>query len=150
MKLLRETIRRLIAENQQDLDTIVMQFREELEENWDWSGDRGCFRGMCSSISGELVERLKENGIEAHRVNGRYLDPSEDYEPDMSQWDQEDIWQYNEDIEYGEIPSANHWWVEANGKILDVTADQFHPGEEEYYRVVISPVESSMNYGAAK
>ena len=139
MKHLRQYIRQILFENRQDLEMIVSQFRDELESEWDWEGDKGCFKGGCSTISSELVERLKENGIDALRVNGQYLDPSEDYEPDMEMWDQEDIWQYEEDREYGEIPAANHWWVEANGKILDVTADQFHPGEEQDYRVVILP-----------
>ncbi len=139
MRQLRQYIRNILFENRQDLEMVVSQFRDELESEWDWEGDRGCFRGMCSTVSGELVERLKENGINAFRVNGQYLDPSEDYEPDMDMWDQDDIDQYYEDIEYGEIPAANHWWVEANGKILDVTADQFHPGEEQDYRVVILP-----------
>ena len=139
MKHLRQYIRNILFENRQDLEMIVSQFREELESYWEWEGDKGCFKGMCSTVSGELVERLKENGIDAFRVNGQYLDPSEDYEPDMDAWDQDYIDKYYEDREYGDIPPANHWWVEADGKILDVTADQFHPGEEEDYRVVILP-----------
>ena len=149
MKLLRQYIRRMLLENKQDLNSTVLQFREELEKDWEWEGDRGCFRGMCSTISGELVERLKKNGIDAFRVNGQYLEPSEEFEPDMDMWDQEDIDQYYEDKEYGDIPPANHWWVEADGKILDVTADQFHPDEEEDYRVVILPA-NHRSYEATK
>jgi hypothetical protein len=146
MSLLREYIRVLLIEQNQTLEQVVQQFREELEREWDWEGDRGCFKGMCSTISGELVERLKENGINASRVNGSYVEPSEDYEPDMSMWDQEDIDQYYEDKEYGDIPAVNHWWVEAQGKIIDVTADQFHPGEESDYRIVMVP-SGHYNYG---
>ena len=146
MNLLREYIRELNLEQDQSLEQVVYQFRSELEKDWDWDGDRGCFRGQCSTVSGELVERLKDNGIDAMRVNGSYLEPSEDYEPDMGMWAQEDIDQYYEDKEYGDIPVANHWWVESQGKIIDVTADQFHPGEEQDYRVVIVSI-GNANYG---
>jgi hypothetical protein len=30
-----------------------------------------------------------------------------------------------------------HWWVEVDKYIIDVTKDQFHPGEEDEYRIGI-------------
>ena len=68
MNHLRQYIRNILFENRQDLEMIVSQFRDELESEWDWEGDRGCFRGMCSTVSGELVQRFKENGINAFRA----------------------------------------------------------------------------------
>jgi len=138
MKLLLENWRKYIKEESgKDMYALVRVFREKMEAEWDWENDKLCFSGQCSSVTRELVEHLKQNGIDAMRVNGEYMEPSEDYEPDMSGWDQEDIDQYEEDKEYGDIPPANHWWVEAQGKIIDLTAEQFHPDEEDDYRIVI-------------
>ena len=147
MKQLRQYIRQiLLTEATNDLEKLVQQFRNRLENYNDWEDDKACFAGTCSSVSEELTQFLISNGVlDAERINGFYLDASDDYEPNMDYWDQEDIWKYNEDIEYGDIPPANHWWVQAQGMIIDVTADQFHPNEESDYRVVIVPI-GNRNY----
>jgi len=64
-----------------------------------------------------LVKRLKAAGFNAHEQEGTYYGASEDF-----------VAAHEEDDKgFG---AFFHWWVEANGKIIDVTADQFHPGRE--------------------
>ncbi len=34
---------------------LVTEYREILENEWDWHGDRACFGGMCHSVSDDLA-----------------------------------------------------------------------------------------------
>ena len=124
MKLLREYIRTLLTGQDQSLEQIVSQFREEMEAKYDWKNTKGCFSGKCWKMTTPLVQRLNQAGISAREKEGMYYGASDEYvsiEP--------------ENYGDGEYP---HWWVETDTNIIDVTADQFHPGREDQYRVVIT------------
>jgi hypothetical protein len=59
----------------------------------------------------------------------------------MEDWDYDDKETYNK-MFYRNNDSSNglpqnHWWVEIENYIIDVTEDQFHPDEEENYRIGI-------------
>ena len=125
MNLLREYTRELLIEQAQDLEQVVWQFREEMESKMGWDSNQGCFTNQCHRMSRHLVKRLKEAGLDAREVEGTYYGASDEFVTAHEEHDQG----------YGEF---FHWWVEADGKIIDVAADQFHPGREDAYRVVIT------------
>jgi len=121
-----------LMESINKLNKIIEDFRKTLENDYDWQEDKMCMKGTCQSVTKELVDLLNKNGYNAKRVNGRYMNISDDFEPDMSQWSDEDIEEWTPDM------GMNHWWVEIGDKIVDVTADQFHPKEEDDYRIIIT------------
>ncbi len=113
------------------LKTLVDKFRKEQEDYYDWKNDKECFKGMCQSVTKELVDYLNKNGFDARRVNGKYYDYNDNFIPNMSEWSEEDKEDWEKD------PGMNHWWVEVGPYKIDITRDQFHPGEEIDYRVII-------------
>jgi hypothetical protein len=82
------------------------------------------FRGICQSSAKLLTEFLQQRGISGQRVGGYYCGASEKFFKEMGEPIGDGKWK--------------HWWVEVDGVIIDTTADQFHPGEEEEYRVVLT------------
>lgn len=148
---LKEELKNISSNKLSRIKKIAKQMRRELEKYHDWKSDKLCFTGKCHNVSQELVDKLKQEGIYAYRVNGLYYGASDEYEPDMSDWTNEERLEYNDATEYGEFNSGygfNHWWVVAENKwIIDITADQFHPNESEQYRIVITNV-GDVNYGA--
>lgn len=121
-------------ENNNPIKELAWKFRKHEEEMEDWSDNKLCFRGKCQDVTKRFVDFLHTNGYpQAKRTGGYYLGYSDDYTPDMSEWDSEDI----EDWENGNL-DAKHWWVVIGNIIVDITADQFHPNNEDDYRVVIT------------
>lgn len=110
----------------------VKEFRKIEEKKSDWKNDKKCFKGACSYISKDLEKFLQALGYQAQRIQGYYRGASEDFEPVYDDDDDEPYRKYN-------LAKLPHWWVLVDNKyIVDVTADQFHPGEEDYYRVVVT------------
>ncbi len=134
MSLLLEYMRELLIEQAQDLEQVVWQFRKEMESKMGWDSSQGCFTNQCHRMSRQLVKRLKEAGFDAREVEGTYYGASDEFVTAHEEHDQG----------YGEF---FHWWVEADGKIIDVAADQFHPGRESDYRVVIIDKWDTDDYG---
>lgn len=144
---LKEELKSVSNNKLSKIKKIVKIMRKELEEYHDWDSDRGCFKNTCHNITTDLVKKLKDDNINSYRVNGLYLGASDTYEPDMSDWENEDRWEYNDTIEAGHEYGFNHWWVVADGKwIIDITADQFFPGEENEHRIVITNINDT-DYG---
>ena len=135
MDLLREYIKELLSEQAQDLEQVVWKFRKEMESKMGWDSNQGCFTNQCHRVSRQLVKRLREAGFDAHEVEGTYYGASDEFMAANEEYDQG----------YGEF---FHWWTEADGKIIDVTADQFHPGRESAYRVVITDIDDDEDYGS--
>lgn len=108
-----------------------------MEEEKDIDGDLSLLDGTCSFMATRLVSALEQSGIKAFRVPGAYLGADDDYEPDTSQWDDYDIENFDSSAGY------SHWWVEAEGYIVDICVDQFHPSQREDYAVNIKEVGSS-------
>ena len=110
----------------------VLKFRKEQENYYDWKFDKKCFQSTCQDISRDLASYLINLGYKAKRYGGYYNPPEE--------------WFEQESEDYGN-GKWKHWWVIVNNKwIVDVTVDQFHPGEEKEYRVVVTNKNDS-NYG---
>jgi hypothetical protein len=70
--------------------------------------------GKCEYMAQELTKALVERGIRANHVMGIFT------------LDEPGAWKYrsNEDEDLDEY-SVNHDWVNVEGKILDISADQF-------------------------
>lgn len=118
------------------LTNLVEEFRSKEEIYNDWEFNKECFKGTCQDITKYLVKFLEEHGYNAERIQGYYLNVSDDFIPDTSEWD----WKDKEDyINNGHDNKWSHWWVLVdNTYIVDITSDQFHPGEENEYRVIIT------------
>lgn len=144
---LKEELKKVSNNKLSRIKIIAKQVRNELETHYDWNADKGCFRNTCHDITKDLAEKLKEEGIYAYRTNGLYYGASDEFQPDTSDWEDEDRDEYNNATEDGRFSSMfgfNHWWVVAENKwIIDITADQFHPNEENEYRVVITTIDDS-------
>ncbi len=127
--------------NQQKLKELLEEFRKEIESEYDWNDDKTAFRGMCQYITKNLVDYSSKNNYQSDRIRGYYKGADPDYEPDMSDWDLDDRtkfstkWDRNGQSAEG-LPFP-HWWVEIDKFIIDVTEDQFHPDEENEYRIGI-------------
>ena len=92
----------------------------------------------CREMSQALVEAYHRAGyMNAVVVGGTYLGASEDYVPDMSDWSEEAVDNFNVENGY------SHFWVELAGLNFDICLDQFHPSERAKYGVVIEPNTSS-------
>ncbi len=114
------------------LEKDIWKFRKSQEKYWEWKSDKTCFKGMCQDVSRNLVTYLEELGYKAQRVSGYYEVPEEFCE------------KYHLDFEDGKW---KHFWVIVNNTILaDVTADQFHPGDENDYRVICDFENHSTEY----
>lgn len=123
------------------LKSDVSIFRKKLEDEYEWYDNKNCFKGSCHYVASDLVKYLTNLGYDAHRQRGYYKNASDDFYPDTSEWDLEDVMRLNRRIERN-YDSANgvpfpHWWVIVNNYIIDVTEDQFHPNEEDEYRIGI-------------
>lgn len=70
--------------------------------------------GKCEYMSRSLMEELMKNGIRANHVMGIFT------------LDEPGAWKYrsDEDEDLDEY-SVNHDWISVEGKILDISADQF-------------------------
>jgi hypothetical protein len=133
IRLVEEAVENPI--NSAVLLALVNQYRSEIEAYADWSEDKSCFTGMCSTYAKELAGILRDNGFaDAIAVSGYYNDVDDEYldfvntnDDELSNWDNK--WK--------------HWWVRLGDIIIDVTADQFHPSERDAYRVVITNTNDS-------
>lgn len=115
-----------------ELKKDAKEFRRTIEKQYNWKGDKRCFQGTCQSVSRQLADYLRNKGYEAERVGGYYYPPERWFELN------------NEPYKDGKW---KHWWVEVSDKwIVDVTADQFHPNEEELYRVVVKDKDKAIDY----
>ena len=104
------------------LEKDLWIFRKNEELYWDWISDKTCFKGLCQDVTRNLVEYLEKLGYQAKRVSGYYNAPDIFFE------------KYFLDIDNGQW---KHFWVIVNNTILvDTTADQFHPDEENDYRII--------------
>jgi len=123
------------------LESELEIFRKREEDYNEWEDDKTCFKGTCQDITKYLEEYLIGLGYDAHRTRGYYYDANEDYYPNMEDWDWDDQEKYLDlkDKNYGEVNGLahSHWWVEIDKYIIDLTEDQFHPGEEDEYRIGI-------------
>ena len=145
---LKEELKSISNNKLSKIKMIAKEVRNEFENYYDWKNDKKCFGNTCHTIARDLEKKLKEAGIYAYRVNGLYYGADEDFEPDMSDWTNEERWEYNDAIENGDNFGFNHWWVVADNKfIVDISADQFFPDEEDEYRVIITDLKDS-NYGS--
>lgn len=121
------------------LEKDVWEFRKHEEQYQGWEEDKTAFKNTCTMYADELTNFLSEKGYNAVAVCGYYTNVQDEYEPDH--WD----WKVNQSIidkfqRTGKMPNLTHCWVEVDGKfIVDITADQFHPGNEDEYRVVVVP-----------
>jgi hypothetical protein len=89
---------------------IAKKIREDMENEFE-----GDLTGTCAYSSNYLQIALKEEGIDSIIIEGTFdID-----NPDCSELDDEDI--NNECIYH-----PPHYWVEVEGYILDITADQFN------------------------
>ena len=113
---------------------IATAIRKEAEVYCD--GDLELLNNTCHRMSEDLCKALTQAGFKAQRVPGMYLAADVGYEPDMSQWDEEAIDNFNPEDGY------SHWWCEVDGFIVDICADQFHPSNREQYAVQIEPITS--------
>ena len=145
---LKETLKKIKSNKLSSIKVIAKNIRKELEDFYDWESDKGCFKNTCHMVTDDLVKKLEDNKISAHKVNGLYFGADDNYEPDMSEWDDEDRWNYTDVIEVGGMFGFNHWWVVADNKwIVDITADQFHPDEQDEYRIIITDI-NDYDYGS--
>lgn len=125
---------------------IALEIREKNEKYFDWEDDKSSMEGQCLPISKELVQEYKKYNINARCVIGYYLGASKEYFPNMDMWDHEDF----EEYENREEDKFAHHWVLVNNKyIVDITVDQFHPNDEDNYRVIITDKNNS-NYKSLK
>ena len=99
---------------------IVQTARQELEAAGRLTGvDHGPeSMARCKSASEDLAKRLKADGFSAKVVAGRYvLEQPSGYPTDISTGQQ-----IRSDKEK---QTPLHWWVEVDGLVVDITADQF-------------------------
>lgn len=89
--------------------------------------------GLCHSMSEALVTALRSAGFDATLARGYYRDVEESYVSIVAR---------KQGVDF--VPSCDefdgtwqHWWVVCEGRILDISADQFHPSERESYAVVL-------------
>ena len=125
---------------------IAFDIREKNERYLDWEDDKSSMMGQCLPISKELVQEYKKHNIDARCVIGYYWGASKDYHPNMDMWDHDDFeeWENREEDKF-----AHHWVLVDNKYIVDITVDQFHPDEEDDYRVIITDKNNS-NYEPLK
>lgn len=122
----------------QKLEADSLKFREKMELEYDWADQMDCFKGQCNNVADEFNDYLTELGYKSEVVAGYYTDVSDDYVP--NHWDDDvnnNIYKYFN--KYGRMPKLTHVFNIVNDKyIVDITADQFHPSQENDYRVVIT------------
>ena len=120
------------------LKKLVIDFRNQIEKEYDWNEEKECFKGTCQDITKELEVFLKEKGFNAIRTRGYYSGTNDEYFPNMDNWEWSDQQKFNKKWENNGKSSQGlkfpHWWIEVERYIIDVTEDQFHPGEENDFR----------------
>jgi hypothetical protein len=110
-------------------------FYEEDEDKYDCRD----LEGRCKYASDRLWHELMDNDYSPVFVcRGTYHDIPNDFQPDTSQWSDEDIEDWEHSVEEGG-PHMLHYWVKVYGFIVDITADQFHVKNPEDYWVVVEP-----------
>lgn len=112
-----------------DIAEVAAKVRAEFEDYHD--GDLTALNDCCHSMSQALYDALVRAGYSPSRVVGQYLGADDDFHPNMDEWEQSDIDDFDRDAGF------NHWWVEVDGKLVDICADQFHPGSRSEHRVVV-------------
>lgn len=108
---------------------IAREVRDQAEASH--AGDLSQLNDTCVSMSQALFDTLAAAGHEPQRIMGQYLGADADYVPNSDDWEGDD--ESEMDMDSGFC----HWWVELDGKILDVCADQFHPSRRESFRVLV-------------
>lgn len=140
---LKEQLKSISSNKLSKIKKIAKEMRRELETYHDWKSDKSCFGGKCHSISQQLVNKLKKEGIYAYRQMGEYAGADESYVPNMTDWKE---WEREEYLDTWEVEGGAgmvyaHWWVVAENKfIIDITSDQFFPGKEDEHRVIITTI----------
>lgn len=133
-------------EAKQQLDLVKLEselaiFRKDMEERNEWIDDKECFKGTCQDITNELVEYLTNLGYNAVRTRGYYKNTNDEFYPNTDEWDYKDqelfSRQYHRNGDTCKELKFPHWWIEIDKYIIDLTEDQFHPGEEDEYRIGI-------------
>ena len=145
----------LITELQEDakkkkLFWLASRFRIKHEKNDEWRENKSCFTGMCTTLSKMLAKHLTKNDFNAVPIFGDYFGAPDEYEPDDMP---DDVLAGEENEDWNERIRVNawpHWWVKVDDEwIVDISADQFHRGEEDEYRVVITNI-NDPDYGLHK
>lgn len=124
------------------LEQELNSFRTQLENDNEWIESKECFKGTCQNVTDDLEIYLKDLGYNAIRVRGYYKNANNEFYPNITNWDFKDqeifSKQYYRNGETCEGLKFPHWWIEIDNKyIVDLTEDQFHPGEEDEYRIGI-------------
>ena len=85
--------------------------------------DSSNLQSFCHECSKELAEELKKNGFTPYLVRGELVidNPDESFYED---WDVTDFG--NEDEMENAKHQVLHYWLEVDGLIVDLTADQFN------------------------
>lgn len=96
------------------LKNILIKFRSEQEKELGWNNDKSVFKDNCYSTTFDLAQVLKQNKIICKIIKGNYFLDDGDYE--------------------------GHTWLQVGNYIVDPTADQFHPGKEDKYRIIITDI----------
>lgn len=138
-KILKEALKQLDLDK---LQQVVNEFRKNIEDEYEWASYKDCFKSTCQDVSSKLEKYLTNLGYNAVRTRGYYSNASDNFEPNMDDWEFNDQqrflkqWERNGNSSNGlKFP---HWWIEVENRyIIDVTEDQFHPGEEKNYRIGI-------------
>lgn len=142
MERLEQALTLLFKEelNPSQLRKLVWNFRKRLEQASKWSADKICFKNKCFETTDLLIDYLKTHGYDASKAWGEYCGASADFFPDTSNWDEDQLEDYEwelENLEEDDVMCHPHFWVLVGEQIVDITADQFHPGKEDKYRVII-------------
>jgi len=98
----------------------------------DQYGDTAALNDQCRSMSMALYSAFKEAGYTPSLVAGQYLGADDAYTPDTSEWEEEEIDNFDRQSGF------SHWWIEVEGYLIDICADQFHPGARQDYRIVLT------------
>ncbi len=135
----------LLNENKQQIDLNILQnqlekFRKDQEEIFDQNDYKDCFKGSCQDVTDDLENYLIDLGYDnVKRVRGYYKNASPEFEPNMENQDQEDKEKFNKQQSYNGDSSEGlkfpHQQIELDKYIIDLTEDQFHPGEENEYKI---------------
>lgn len=130
--------------NQLDLIKLESEleiFRKTMEDENEWIESKDCFNGTCQDVTNDLEKYLINLGYNAKRVRGYYNNANNEFYPNTEDWDFDDqekfSRQYHRNGDSSEGLKFPHWWIEIGKYIIDLTEDQFHPGEEDEYRIGI-------------
>jgi hypothetical protein len=129
------------------IDPILKTAQDLLEVYKD--EDKYDIQAQCLKISKTLQQKLKEKGINSKVIMGTF-DIDEPNEEFYSDWDNDDF-NSVEEMEEAKL-HALHYWVEIDGKILDITASQFQNEviDEEIPMIVYDNYEENPRYHKEK